>query len=83
MKMEVKEYIASQLRSYRAESKFSLQEIAEKSGVNKDTISRYENATVSPNIENLEKIISVYGIDFCIFFKKRYANMHNSIENGG
>lgn len=77
MKMEVKDYIASQLRSYRAELNLSIQEVADKSRVNKDTISRYENASVSPNIEFLEKILEVYGIDFCIFFKKRYANEHN------
>lgn len=76
MKMEIKEYIASQLRSYRAESNLSLQDIADISGVNKDTISRYENASVSPNIENLEKIINVFNIDFCVFFEKRYANKH-------
>ncbi len=77
MKMEVKDYIASQLRSYRAELNLSIQEVADKSRVNKDTISRYENASVSPNIEFLEKILEVYGIDFCIFFEKRYANKHN------
>ena len=75
--MEIKEYIASQLRSYRAELKLSIQDVEEKSGINKDTICRYENASVSPNIEFLEKILAVYGIDFCIFFKKRYANKHN------
>ena len=61
MKMEVKDYIASQLRSYRAELNLSIQEVADKSRVNKDTISRYENASVSPNIEFLEKILEVYG----------------------
>lgn len=78
MKMEIKEYIASQLRSYRAEHNLSIQEVADKSMVNKDTICRYENATVSPNIESLEKILEVYGIDFCIFFEKRYAKKHNT-----
>lgn len=76
--MEIKEYIASQLRSYRAEYGLSIQELANKSCVNKDTISRYENASVSPNIEALEKILEVYNIDFCIFFKKICANKHSN-----
>lgn len=78
--MEIKEYIASQLRSYRAKYNLSIQELADRCHVNKDTISRYENASVSPNIESLEKILNVYDIDFCIFFKERYANKHNNQE---
>ena len=76
--MEIKEYIASQLRSYRAKYNMSIQELSDKSSVNKDTISRYENSMVSPNIENLEKILNVFEIDFCIFFKERCANKHKA-----
>ena len=77
MKMKIQEYIASQLRSYRAKYGLSLQELSAKSNVSIDTLSRYERAAVSANIEILEKILDFYGIDFCIFFEERYAKTQN------
>ena len=51
-----RELIAEELRGLRAKSKLSLENVAEKANVNKDTISRYENNQVSMQIDNLEKI---------------------------
>lgn len=72
-----RELIAEELRGLRAKSKLSLENVAEKAKVNKDTISRYENNQVSMQIDNLEKILDVYGEKFDIFFTKIYANKHN------
>lgn len=61
----------------RAKKQLSIETVAELSGVNKDTISRYENNLVSMNLENLEKLLKVYNCDFAIFFTNIYANKHN------
>lgn len=71
-----RELIAEELRSLRAKEKLSLESVAEKSGVNKDTICRYENNQVSMQIDTLEKIIIAYEQDFDIFFTRIYANKH-------
>ena len=76
MKETVRNDIASELRSLRAKTNISIEELVEKTGVSKDTIYRYENASVSMNIDNLEKLLNGYGIDFNIFFNNIYANKH-------
>ncbi len=75
-----RELIAEELRSLRAREKISLEAIADKSNVNKDTIWRYENNQVSMQIDTLEKILVAYGQDFNIFFTKIYANKHSMIK---
>ncbi len=75
-----RELIAEELRSIRARKKINIEEVADGSGVNKDTISRYENNLVSMQIDILEKLLSYYCIDFDIFFKNIYANKHNLKE---
>lgn len=71
-----RELIADELRSIRAKKNYNIEYVAEKTGVNKDTISRYENNLVSMGIENLEKLLEFYEIDFAIFFTNIYANKH-------
>ena len=73
-----RELIAEELRGLRAKSKLSLENVAEKANVNKDTISRYENNQVSMQIDNLEKILDVYDEKFDIFFTRIYANKQNN-----
>lgn len=72
-----RELIADELRSIRAKLNLSIENVAEHSNVNKDTISRYENNLVSMNIDIIEKLLNVYNIDFDIFFTNIYANKHN------
>lgn len=71
-----RELIAEELRSLRAKQKKSLEVIAEETGLNKDTICRYENNQVSMQIDTLEKLIVAYGQEFDIFFTSIYANKH-------
>ena len=66
--MKLREYVAMKLREIRANRDYSIEYVAKKSGVNKDTICRYENNQVSQQIDNLEKILNVYGVDFTNFF---------------
>lgn len=73
-----RELISEELRAIRAKKQLSLEVVAEKAEVNKDTISRYENNQVSMQIDILEKLLNAYGEDFNIFFKKIYANKQNN-----
>lgn len=75
-----RELISDELRSIRAKKKLSIETVAEKAGINKDTLCRYENNQVSMQIDILEKILLVYNEDFDIFFKKIYANKQKSKE---
>ncbi|MBO8461787.1 MAG: helix-turn-helix transcriptional regulator [Firmicutes bacterium] len=77
MEKIARKLVADKLRGIRAERNFSLEFVAKKSGVNKDTISRYENGIVSQQVDNLEKILNAYGVDFSIFFNNLYANSQN------
>ena len=72
-----RELIAEELRSIRAKNNLSIETVACLSGVNKDTISRYENNLVSMNMEILEKLLDAYNYNFAIFFTNIYANKHN------
>lgn len=72
-----REKIADELRSIRAKKRLSIENVAEISNVNKDTISRYENNLVSMQIDILEKILNAYNVDFSIFFQRIYANKQN------
>ena len=72
-----RELIADELRSIRAKKNLSIEKVAEKRNINKDTISRYENNSVAMNIEYIEKLLNAYDINFDIFFTNIYANKHN------
>lgn len=76
-----RELISEELRSIRAIRKESIENVAEGSNVNKDTISRYENNLVSMQIDTLEKLLNYYKIDFDIFFTNIYAKKHNLEQN--
>ena len=80
MKETIKKYIADELRSLRAKKNISIVELANTLDINKDTISKYENATTSINIDVLEKFLVYYNLDFDIFFKNVCANKHSKDE---
>lgn len=54
--------IAVRLRSLRAERNWSLDELARLSGVSRATLSRLENAEVSPTASVLGKLCAAYGM---------------------
>ena len=78
MHAEINRKTAATLRGLRAEKGFTLEEVAEKTGVNKDTISRYENSNVSMQLYILDKLTSFYGSRLDIFFKTVYDKMQNN-----
>lgn len=80
MNIKLKESIASELRKLRADINITLEDLAFKSGVNKDTICRYENNSVSMNLDILYKILSVYNVELDIFFTNVNANKQKKEE---
>jgi len=54
--------IASRLRTLRAERNWSLDELARLSGVSRATLSRLENAEVSPTASVLGRLCAAYGM---------------------
>lgn len=78
--MTTRELIAAELRGLRAKKDESVEKVALNSTVSKDTITRYENNLCSPSIDNLEKLLNYYDVDFDIFFTNIYANKHRKKE---
>lgn len=54
--------IAQRLRALRGERGWSLDELARRSGVSRATLSRLENAEVSPTASVLGKLCAAYGL---------------------
>lgn len=54
--------IAARLRALRAERNWPLDELARRSGVSRATLSRLENAEVSPTANVLGRLCAAYGI---------------------
>lgn len=54
--------IAARLRTLRAERNWSLDELARRSGVSRATLSRLENAEVSPTAAVLGRLCAAYGL---------------------
>ena len=80
MKDEVKKAIAKELLQLRTiDNEYTVETLAEQSGVSKDTISRYENGS-GRNFDILSKIISVYGLNLKSFFDRVYDRMQNVEE---
>src|SRR5438034_5302546 len=61
-KTEMDGRLAERLRSLRAERGWSLDELAQRSNVSRATLSRLENAEVSPTASVLGKLCAAYGL---------------------
>ena len=72
----IKEYTATKLRQLRAAKNVSLTEVAENTGLDKNTISRYESGKYNMQIDVIEKLLDFYEISYTIFFSPDYANNH-------
>ena len=60
--MSIDRRIAQRLRSLRAEHQWSLDELAKRSDVSRATLSRLENAEVSPTASVLGRLAAAYGL---------------------
>jgi transcriptional regulator with XRE-family HTH domain len=54
--------LSERLRSLRLERSFSLDTLAEASGISRATLSRIENGEVSPTAQNLGRLCAAYGL---------------------
>lgn len=72
--------IAKELKKLRIENDYTQDDVSVKSGVNIGTIVRYEQGSVTANLDKLCKILNIYNIDLHIFFKLIYENMYRSIN---
>ena len=80
MKNELIKAIGLELCDIRKSKDLMILEVAEKTSVNKDTISKYENGNSSMKIYILAKLLDYYNITFDIFFKNVYDRMHLNLE---
>ncbi len=77
MKETFKEVVANELRALRARSNLKQKEVANIAGIDIMTVARYENNSVSMQLDMLEKILLVYNVPLNIFFTNVSANMQN------
>lgn len=68
--------IAKELKKLRIDNDYTQEDVSSKSGVNIGTIVRYEQGTVTANLDKLQRILKIYNIDLYIFFKLIYENMY-------
>lgn len=59
---DIDKRLSQRLRALRAERGWSLEELAKRSGVSRATLSRLENAEVSPTASVLGKLCAAYGL---------------------
>lgn len=78
MHKEINQKAASKLRGLRAEKNLSIEEAAKITGINKDTISRYENSNVSMQLWILNELVLAYGSNLEIFFRDVNDKMQNN-----
>ena len=50
------------IRKYRKAAKVSQEDLAEKLGINRATVSKYETGAISPTIDQAQKIADILGI---------------------
>jgi transcriptional regulator with XRE-family HTH domain len=61
--------VGSRLRELRAEYGFSIRGLAEKSGLNVNTLSLIENGKTSPSVSTLQQIAAALNIPIAAFFE--------------
>ena len=67
--------ISDRFIALRAVNKLSLEEVAIKLGVHRETVRRYENHPKNMNIDVFIKILNVYNTNPIIFFNEIYGKM--------
>ncbi len=61
--------VGQRLRELRAQHRLSLRALAEKSGLNPNTLSLIENGKSSPSVATLQQVAAVLGIRLTAFFE--------------
>ena len=77
---EINKNISAKLKGLRAEKGFSLEEMAEKIGVHRETLRKYENNPSSIEIGTLLKMLHIYDIETTYFFELIYGKLPKEKE---
>lgn len=72
---EINRNISAKLKGLRAEKGFSLEEMAEKLGIHRETLRKYENTPSSMEVGYLLKMLNIYEMDTIYFFDLVYGKM--------
>ena len=74
----VKETVRENLIKLRKEHKYTQMELAEKIGYSDKAISRWETGEVNPDIETLETLAKLYGVNITVFFSEYSPEQHRA-----
>lgn len=77
---EISKKISAKLKGLRAEKGFSLEEMAEKIGVHRETLRKYENNPLIIEIGILLNMLNIYDIETTYFFDLIYGNLPKEKE---
>ena len=73
--------IADRLLNYRKSHGFSQEELAEKIGVSRQAVSKWERAEASPDTDNLISLAKIYGVTLDELFKVKKETKAENSEN--
>jgi len=74
--------ISGKLKGIRAEKGYSLEEMADKLGIHRETFRKYENNPSTIEVGMLLKILDIYDIKTTYFFNLIYGNLPiNALSN--
>lgn len=71
-----RELIADKLYHLRVDRKLTISSVAQETGIDKITISRYESGEYLQNLGKLILLAHYYNIPVIYFFQKNNANLH-------
>lgn len=74
---EVIKNISGKLKGIRAENGYSLEEMADKLNIHRETLRKYENNPSTIEIGLFLKILDIYKIETTYFFNLIYGNLPN------
>ena len=75
MKNELIKSIGLELNNIRRSHELQIINVSKETGINKDTISKYENGNSSMKIYIINILLEYYNIDLLTFFTKVYDRL--------
>ena len=72
------EAIGKELKIVRIRNNYSIEDVADKLNVNRETIRRYENNSNGLSVERLEELLDFYKVPKDIFFTNVCAYLHRT-----
>lgn len=80
MKTETIKAIGLELADIRRSKELSILDVANDIGINKDTISKYENGNSSMKVYILDILLNYYNVNIANFFANVYDRLQNKRE---